>query len=364
MAQRINYDYFRIGKELPLLFRASFIKSQPSLKGGKGKILIINSCLIGDFIASLPALSQFIKKTKFKKIDLVVSHSVKPLAEKIKGINKVFTAKSIHAREIENTGKSNFEIGAYDTILIMRLSPDTYSLIKKIKAREIKTPLVPYLKFVFNLAKNIITRRGARQWKEANFQMLNLKAKDIKFEDIFNFSKPDYKKIKKLGIMKTTSKIIIIHTGSGWPMKLWNNDKWIDLIKRINSIGKFRFIFVGTKEEIAAFREISAKLNFRVYSLIGKMDLKDLMLVLRCSDYFIGVDSGPRNMAHLADLRSVSIMGPGPYLFKPWHKKDIAIEKSEGRWTSQFLFYSKNSFISKITSDEVFGGFKRLIKRN
>ena len=53
------------------------------------------------------------------------------------------------------------------------------------------------------------------------------------FEDIFNFTKEDYSKIKKLVALKTKEKIVIIHTGPVWIMRHWQNEKWIELIKKI-----------------------------------------------------------------------------------------------------------------------------------
>ena len=83
-------------------------------------------------------------------------------------------------------------------------------------------------------------------------------------------------------------------------------------------------------------------------------------MIIRKADYFIGVDSGPANIAHLADTRSVVLYGPGPHMFMSHHSDDIAIDKSGGRGLLNLYFSMPNSYISRITVDEVFDAFQNL----
>jgi ADP-heptose:LPS heptosyltransferase len=356
-SKKINYDYLKIAKEMPLLLRASLIRKK-SVKHS-GRALIVNTCLIGDFVASLPAISSFIKNSG-EKIDLVVSPTVRPLAERIRGVRKVFAAKSIYSRNLENFNENSPELGDYDYAIVLRTGSESYNIIKRVNAGEVKTSFIPVVKYTFHLLRNNGFGKTPKQWRELNFEILNQKEKNIKFEEIFDFTDKDYKKIDKIKEMKTKEKIIILHAGSEWIMKKWPNDKWAELIKKINSLGKFRFIFVGTNGEEEDYEAISKKLGFKVYSLIGKTDITELMLILRQSNYFIGIDSGPRNMAHLAGLRSIVLLGPGPHMFMPGNSKDIVIDKSNGKGIYQRFFYKKNSFIDMITVGEVYDSFKEL----
>ena len=356
--KKINYEYFKLAKEVLLLFNSEIIREKKSIKSPK-KILVVNTCIIGEFMVSLPALNSFIKENNYK-IDLMVSPSLKTLAEKIRGVKKVYVAKSVYSRAIEtskNDLKQTFE--KYDLIVIMRLSKESLNIIKKIKAKEVKTSFIPYVKYALHLTKNIYINRKKKQWREINFEMLGLKNKDVRFEEIFRFNTKDYKKVKDLRELKTKEKKVIIHTGSGWSTKLWDNKKWIKFIKMANSIGNFRFIFIGGRDEREDFELIKKSLNFKVYSLIERIDLKDLMILMRMSDFFIGIDSGPRNMAHLAELRSISLLGPGPKMYMPTNPKDIVIDKSNCRCTHLFC-YKKETCMNKISVDDVFNAFKKL----
>lgn len=191
--------------------------------------------------------------------------------------------------------------------------------------------------------------------------MLGGKLKGMPFDEIFQFTESDYGSVARLEALQTTQKKVIVHTGASWVMKKWDIDKWVALLDKIQRLGDIRFIFVGGVEDSDDYAAIASKLEFPLYSLIGKISLLELLLVLRQSDYFIGVDSGPRNMAHLADTRSVTILGPGPHFFMPWSKGDVVIDKSRGRGLYQMFFAKKRGFVHEITVEEVYDAFKTRI---
>ncbi len=363
MSKRVNWDYFKISNEIPLLLKAKFAKKDRSLKR-RGKILIIDTCILGDFLVSLPALKTFIEKNKIS-VDLMVSPLVKSLAEKIVGVNKVFVARSSSPRPAEQAmygEKEKHIFEKYDGIIVLKVSKESLKLLKDIDSPAIYTACNYMTRYFFHLIKQNITRKTPYRLRDMFFKVIKEDPKNVPFSQIFHFNKKDYAELTKFSELRGKEKIIIIHTGSSWPMNQWFNDRWIDLIKKINSFGKFKFIFVGKETEGKDFEEISKKLNFKIYSLIGKLSIKELLLLMRRSNYFIGIDSGPRNMAHLAELPSITLYGPGPHMFTPPNNRDIVIDKSNGKGAFQRFFYKKNSFISKITAEEVFEKFEELIK--
>jgi ADP-heptose:LPS heptosyltransferase len=185
--------------------------------------------------------------------------------------------------------------------------------------------------------------------------------KDLTFDDIFNVNDGEYERVRALLEMQSFRKRILIHTGSGWHVKLWDDDKWIETIKRINLLGEFDFIFIGGGEtEANSFAYIQQHLDFPLRSLINKTDLMTTLLIMRLSSYFIGIDSGPRNMAHLADLRSISFLGPAPRNFMPVNTDDIVIDKFTCRCKSLYYFH-KVSALTTLMAEEVVDDFKKLM---
>lgn len=352
-------------KEIPLFLRLVFFIRKENTFGhreSKERILIVNPCLIGDFAASIPAISDFIKKNTDKKIDIVVSPPLKELALKVRGIENVYAAESIFNRSSENSEHTIEKIPEYyDEIMFLRASPGIFKILKHTSASKIRTGAKFFSKYGIHLLISIILRRKPKQWSEINFEMLGREPRNVPFEEIFEFQAEDYEKIKKFKEINFASIKIIIHTGSSWPMMHWENDKWINLLEKINEFGKFEFIFVGSGEkDTKDYIYISASLNFKTISLISKTNILELVMLMRSSEYFIGIDSGPANIAHLSGLRSVVIYGPGPHMFMPCDPNDIVIDKSRSRGLYQRFFTKKGGFIQKITPEETFEAFKRV----
>lgn len=345
MKDRINYGYFNIFKEFPLLIRVNALyanKSKP-IENPKS-ILIINTSLIGDFVVSLPALRYFIDKHNGAKIDMVVAPPLLDLSKSIKGLNKVLTMKTIFnkpdARDIAYLDLSP----EYDYVLIMRLPNKILQLLNRIEFKSIRTYLGTYLKLGMNMFGAAAGKEHLKQLTEVNFEIVgeeNLNINKLELNKMFDFSAQDLDNIKSHSIFKQTenTKRIVIHTGSGWEIKFWNNKKWIELIKKLHSEDNYSFIFVGSGEqEEKSFKEISAALDFPVYSLIKKMNIKSLLMALPFFDLFIGIDSGPRHLAHLANLKSISLLGPGPKSFEPINENATILDKSKCACTNLVCF--------------------------
>ena len=366
MGKRINYEEFKVASEIPIFFRLRLKDFLNKKVKTDGKILIVDTCIIGDFLATLPALSLFIKKNNLK-VDIIVSPPLKELAEKIKGVEKVFTSKSSYKREIEKNVSNDGSLQKYEQIIILRISPEAYRLIKNIKYSKMLVYDLQFFKFAGHILKNIFLGKEIKQWRDVNFSILGLgkSGAKINFRDIFNFNEDDYRKVEKIPVLKGKDRKIIIHTGSGWKMKLWDGNNWVSLLKKINKLGNFRFIFIGSNnQEKETFEFIKKNVDFDIFSLINKINLLELFLVMRFSDYFIGVDSGPRNMAHLAELRSLVLLNPVALRdFMPWDKRDIVVDKPARVPISIFNFGAK-SLTRTISVKEVFEAFRKLIKNS
>src|SRR3989344_3615524 len=360
--RKVNLDYLNLYQEIPLfcaLIVSSFFRKKARQR--TGNVLIVNTCLIGEFAASIPAIRDYIERNENTIVDLMVSPPLKVLAERIRGVRSVYVAKSLYARRNEKTEGVEQDFAVYDKIFVMRISKDAFRMIRRMPSVEVRTGLREYSGYAIHLWWSLASRSLPKQWVELNFDMLGGKLKNMPFDEIFQFTQSDYDSVARLEAFQTTQKKVIIHTGASWGMKKWDNNKWATLLDKVQRLGDIRFIFVGGAEDENDYATITSKIEFPVYSLIGKINLLELLLVLRQSDYFIGVDSGPRNMAHLANTRSVTILGPGPHFFMPWDKGDIAIDKSCGRGLYQMFFTSENGFIRQITADEVYDAFRNHI---
>jgi ADP-heptose:LPS heptosyltransferase len=358
----LNFEEFKIAGEIPLLIKLRLHQLfTKRTAGATGRILVVDTCIIGDFIATLPALRLFIQRAD-RDVDLIVAPQLRSIAESIIGVHAVYTARSIYKRTIETRSVHTTLPRTYDLILVLRISSDAFQMLKGVHYASLISYDIYFFRYFAHIFWSVLFKRDVRQWREINFDIVGIRepARHVMFNEIFSVSDTDINRIRALPEMSGTRKRVIIHTGSGWHIKLWDNDKWAETIRQIDKLGDFDFIFIGSGEmEAQSLAYIQQRLDVKVKSLVNKVDLKTTLLVMRLSDYFIGIDSGPRNMAHLADLRSITLHGPAPKNFLPTNKNDIVINKFTCRCKSLFYFH-RTSALSTLSADEVVEGFKKL----
>src|SRR3974377_1356651 len=96
---RFHLKYASVARELPALLRLQTLK--PRTVPAPRTALIVNCCLIGDFVVSLPAITDFIKEHPNVQIDLLISPNVVPLARRLRGIRQVYAAGTVFKRDTE-----------------------------------------------------------------------------------------------------------------------------------------------------------------------------------------------------------------------------------------------------------------------
>ncbi len=358
----INKKELKLGGEIPILLRLRMRKLLRRRAANTGEILVIDTCLIGDFMGTLPALRQFIR-TSGREVDLVVAPPMESLAGAIRGVRRVFTAESVYTGNGNNASEYPGLLRSYGLVLVLRIGPAAYKLLKQVTCSNIILYDVQYFRYVGHLIKNIVLKRPVKQWRTVNYEIVGQEPPedDGRFDDLFDIDALAYARARSL--MPDTgggTKLVLIHPGSGWSVKLWSNEKWAELLRQLNALDRFTFLIIGGGEfERRSFEEIQKNLDFRIFSLIDRADLLTTLLIMRMSHYFIGIDSGPRNMAHITDLRSITFLGPAPNNFMPRNRKDIVINKFTCRCKS-LVYLHRTSALQKLPVDEVVSAFKQL----
>jgi ADP-heptose:LPS heptosyltransferase len=323
--KRFNLQYTPVIGELPALIRLQSFK--PDSVASPQSVLIVNCCLIGDFVVSLPAIRDFILEHPCTEIDLLVSPTVAALARRIRGVRTVYVARTVFSRETELLGSEGQLRSSYDLVVVLRLSGPARRLIAKTSYRAIRTYLVPMFRYSMDLLRRPVTQ--ARQLTEINFEVFGKQGRDdreISVADVL-----DLTNVPAVG--PWPGPIVVVHTGSGKPFYQWPLEKWIALLEALHAYkSDLTFVFVGgTNEEQQAFEQLSARVNFPLHSVIRRYDVLELLMLMRISTLFVGVDSGPRHIAHLVDLPSVSLLGPGPKSFRPLNHNAVVIDETECR---------------------------------
>lgn len=342
---RFYWQYAPVAAEVPALLRLQAL-TRRSITSPR-TVLIVNCSLIGDFVLSLPALTEFIREHAGARIDLLVSPSVAALAEKLRGVDRVYAAKTVFRRDTE-LDESERLAPSYDFVVVLRLSGPARRLLAMTSYRAIRTCLVPLLKLGFQMATRPISQ--IKQMTEFNFEIFGKygrKEQFLRADEVFDFS----------GVSVPAAypgRTVLVHTGSGKKLYMWPREKWLALIKRLHSLADISFVFVGgTREEQIEFDYLAGRVAFPLHSVIRRYDVLQLLMLMRVSQLFVGVDSGPRHLAHLADLPSVSLLGPGPKSFQPLNGNATVIDETECKRCVTFYCPYAPNCIEKIEVETV-----------
>jgi ADP-heptose:LPS heptosyltransferase len=363
----INFNDLAVAREIiPFgLLRLQILRNKlfgTKIIGGCGT-LVVTPCIVGDCLSYLPAVQAFAEKSH-TRFDILVSPDFRSLAERLRGVSHVFVANSSYNRITEQQNSSDQVLPLeYDRIVVLRLSWHAYKQIKHIRCRNLVSSDAALLEYVFHLGKSSLLKRPVKQSREVMFNVFGFDdvSQTSRYYDLFNLNHNDEDVLTDFPSLQCHENRVLIHMGSGWKVKLWNDDMWVKLVERIHASGAYRFFFVGRgDEEKMAFEKVRERLNFEVYSLINAANLWELFLVMKRSNYLIGIDSGPRNLAHYANLRSVTLLNPAAVKnFLPLDGRDIVVEKPN-RFPANIVNTKRSANLTSISVDEVFEAFMKL----
>jgi ADP-heptose:LPS heptosyltransferase len=344
--KRFHLKYAPVLREIPALIRLQTFKP-PTVSSPK-TILIVNCCLIGDFVVSLPAITEFIREHHGAETDLMVSPSIARLARKLRGVRGIYSAQTVFRRDTEQVGSDRALNSAYDLVIVLRLSGPARELLANTSYRSIRTYLFPFLRYGLHLA--VQPSRQVKQLAEFDFEVFGKygrRGNRINADEVFDFG-------EVRAPHKAVSRTVLVHTGSGSQLYMWPTAKWVELLESLNDGKDLSFVFVGgTEEEERTFEEISRRTSLSLHSAIRRHDILELVMLMRASHLFIGVDSGPRHLAHLVDLPSVCLLGPGPKSFQPLNDQATVIDENECSRCSTFYCPYTPRCVEKISVENV-----------
>ncbi len=361
------YDLAILREIIPFLrlrYRATLGRMRRTSPVAKGDVLIVAPCIVGDCLSCLPAIEAFARENQIS-YDLMVSPDFRTVAERLKGVRRVFLASSSYKRATENSGTVEQKIpGEYDLVVVLRISPGAFSLIKHIKYGRIICSDFTLLKYLIGLTKSSLLKKPVMQARSVIYDVFGLKRASTSGQtpDLFANCADQLKRIAGIPSLKGDERKVLIHPGSGWQVKLWSDDRWVGLLKLIHSVDNCRFIFIGRGDvERSVFERIQSRLDFELHSLIDRLNLWELFLVMKRCDAFIGIDSGPRNLAHLADLRSITLLNPAAVNnFMPFDDRDILVER-QNRFPANIINTRRGASLSDISEEQVFGAYRKLM---
>ncbi len=112
---------------------------------------------------------------------------------------------------------------------------------------------------------------------------------------------------------------IVLHPGSGWPLKNWPTDHWGELARALARRYHAPVLVVGTSYEGAFVAAVVAASGGDACGLAGRLSLGGLAALQRRARLVIATDSGALHLAVAVGTPVVGLYGPAdPVEFGPW----------------------------------------------
>lgn len=301
------------------------------------KFLIVKLSALGDVIQTLPAVNLLKKIYPDTPIDWLVEkrnselliHN--PLLQRVLLFNKEFfkKPKALYAF-IKDLRKFSYEAvidfqGLLKSGILTFLAKGKYKMGFK-NHREgspffynVKfPPYDPNLHAVYRYLDLII--------KTAKFLTPDVKVPHINEEILYHIpipeKKPDFSFKKPF---------ILLIAGARWKTKLWPYNNWRDFLEITKDLRKeITFYFVGgpKEKELKAFSEEMEKTYKGVFSLVGKISLKELVFLMKVGEAVVTVDTGTMHLASLLNKPILALFGPtSPDRTGPWSENFIVLKE-------------------------------------
>jgi len=296
---------------------------------------------IGDLIMTTPFIKSLRNEFINSRIDLITD---KNIFDKINEINKIHIVKgSIFSINKQFKNLSNEK---YDLAIIMQRGVNQYFYAKSLKSKFI----LGYFSG-FNVSSNFNLKVTNLYFnKNEHFSYMSLKiARALGISENKNLITPKYskdninkaKKIFENLKLNKNKKTIVINPYVLWESRRWNENNYIELIKKIYK--DFNIILYGGFDSINICDYIEKEVRkeeINIYNLSNKMSIKISICFLKFIDLFVTSDSGPMHFALMNKITTIALFGP----VKPEHRLPLTYTK-----TSYYLYLWAGDYISDIS---------------
>lgn len=295
------------------------------------RILIVNIAHIGDIVLSCPIARTLKCFYPNAKIDMLVSMPQGEAAYHNPYISDVLLydiqdwqkerAKLLTL--IHTLRRKRYELalssryGSLDAMLAW-LSGAVYRIgFDKQGSRKFLTHPVPYTSS---------TIRHETEYQLEVLSPLGITTEDTSIE--FSVSAEEESCLcQKLQHLQKKQHSVVICPYSDYSKKNWTTDGFISVVKRLTNLANC--FLVGSYRQLPALNAINAGAGNMATVFGGTLSLGELGALIRKSNLFITVDTGPLHIAQAFKTPVIALMGPtDPRVWGPRRPFDIALTKS------------------------------------
>lgn len=267
-------------------------------------------------------------------ISYVVEEPYKELVEGNPSLDKVIVLK--RKQRIKDFFKLTGQIQKenYDVVLDFHGGPRA-SLISLLSGAKLKLGYrIKYRNFIYDIKLARGAKSGHLHSVENHLNLVKALGVSIAIPPLLSLPQAratEVEKVKKFieRYQLEGHKIITIHISAGNEFRDWGVDNLVRLSELLTQKPGIQIVLVGASQDLKAEEEILKKSKACLYSLVGKLNLREVRELISRSALFVGPDSGPMHIAATTSTPIVALFGPTlPAHFSPWRAKAFLIEKN------------------------------------
>ena len=302
------------------------------------KILIVKLSALGDVLQVLPALNLLKKIYPQAEIDwlveernaeLLINH---PWLKRVLLFNKEFFKKpKVFYNFVRELRKTSYEAildfqGLLKSGIFVFLAKARYKM--GFRNHREGSPLFYNVKFPpYDPNLHAVKRYLDLVIKSAKFLTQDVSIPEFNSKILYEIPLPERKPP-----FSPSKPFILLIAGARWETKLWPFENWKSFLEIAGDLRKkitFYFIGAPTEKELKAFAEEAEKNYQGVFSLVGKLSLKELVFLMKEAEVVLSVDTGTMHLASLLNKPILALFGPtSPERTGPWSELSIVLRES------------------------------------
>jgi heptosyltransferase III len=330
------------------------------------KILFLQLKRIGDLILTTPAIAALHKSFPNAHLTLVVSNECAELLPAISNLDRVLIARrnlrdlslfcSIAGRKFDYC----VDFTRNDRSALLTLLSTARRRIASYRVRDqSKTRARLYSDLVGVRVRDVHTI----DYNMGLLEPLGISA--VFTAPQLNLPKTAYEKADALRRgSKITRPYVILHPGSARREKLWEPERWAELVKYFGQNNDFDLVLTSgaSGDEQAHVATITKLTQKQTIDLSAKTDLLTLAALIAQAQLLVTVDSAPVHLAAAMHTPQVSLFGPtNPFHWRPRESPALILQGKSGAPITDFVPLQPRFAMSEISTESVISAMDSLL---
>jgi predicted lipopolysaccharide heptosyltransferase III len=335
---------------------------------GPVRILFLQLKRIGDLILTTPAIAALRKSFPDAHLTLVVSNGCAQLLPAISNVDRILIAR----RNLRDLGLFSSIAGRKFDYCIDFTRNDRSAFLtllsgarRRISSYRVRDQSKIRARLYTDLVGVRVRDMHTIDYNLALLEPLGVRAASTRPQ--LNLPKTAYEKADALRRgSKITRPYLILHPGSARREKLWEPERWAELVKHFGQNNDFDLVLTSgpSADEQAHVAAITKLTQKQTIDLSAKTDLLTLAALIAQAQLLVTVDSAPVHLAAATHTPQVILFGPtNPFHWRPRESPALILQGRSGMPMADFVPLQPRFAMSEISTESVISAMDLLLPR-